>query len=79
MPACQQRNIAPDLELIIDQMVSAEEGEAELDEGIGEEDGVGLVASLLDRCTTRLPEPDNATSHYTAVCRDLVADTLELS
>ena len=36
---------------MIDLMVWAEEGEAELDEGIGEEDGVGLLASLLDRCT----------------------------
>ena len=67
----QQRTLSPDLEELIDKMISADEEDAD-DEGIGDEGCVkktGLCAHLLDLCRMHLAVKKEADSHYKSVCR----------
>ena len=68
----QQRTLSPDLEELIDKMISADEEEEGDDEGIGDEVGVkktGLCGQILELCRLHLAVKKEAESHYKSVCR----------
>ncbi|KAM8946202.1 protein spire homolog 2 [Pelodytes ibericus] len=81
----EERELSPQLEQLIDLMANSEG--ALTDEGYEdpedeEEDGsprvVRSFSAVVRLCAARLPEPQEAQSHYQAVCRALFAETVEL-
>ncbi|KPP64271.1 protein spire1-like, partial [Scleropages formosus] len=87
----EERELSPPLERLIDLMTNMTEGDSCPDEGYeateeedeGEEDLAGGCSvrryrDILKLCTSHLPSPSDAPSHYQAVCRALYAETKEL-
>ncbi|XP_018421997.1 PREDICTED: protein spire homolog 2 [Nanorana parkeri] len=83
----EERELSPQLELLIDLMAASDSESTMADEGYeGTEDEdeegpprvVRSYTAALRFCASHLPEPKEAPVHYQAVCRALFAETLEL-
>ncbi|KAI5276851.1 protein spire homolog 2 isoform X1 [Manis pentadactyla] len=91
LDASEERELSPQLERLIDLMANSDwddGGCGAADEGYGgpeeEEEAEGgpravrTFAQAMRLCAARLSDPRGAHTHYQAVCRALVAETLEL-
>ncbi|XP_062342949.1 protein spire homolog 1 [Osmerus eperlanus] len=89
----EERELSPPLEQLIDTMTNMTEAEGDLcpDEGYeateeedeGEENpsvtcNVKGLRDIITLCSSHLPSPTDAPSHYQAVCRALYTETREL-
>ncbi|KAM4612483.1 protein spire homolog 2 isoform 2-T2 [Discoglossus pictus] len=80
----EERELSPQLEQLIDLMANSDSDAVLTDEGYEDEDEEGppkvvrSFSAVLRLCAFRLPEPQEAPSHYQAVCRALFAETVEL-
>ncbi|CAB1449658.1 unnamed protein product [Pleuronectes platessa] len=79
----EERELSPPLERLIDMMTNNEETESDPcpDEGYEateEEDDIRGYRDIILICSSHLPSPSDAPSHYQAVCRALYAETREL-
>ncbi|XP_048849425.1 protein spire homolog 1-like [Brienomyrus brachyistius] len=83
----EERELSPPLEHLIDLMTNVAEGDICPDEGYeapaDEVDSANVCRvhgyrDVLKLCSSHLPSPLDAPSHYQAVCRALHAETLEL-
>ncbi|XP_077144580.1 protein spire homolog 2 [Ranitomeya variabilis] len=83
----EERELSPQLEQLIDLMAASDSEGVMTDEGYeGTEDEdeeappkvVRSFSAVLRFCASHLPEPQDASVHYQAVCRALFAETMEL-
>ncbi|XP_073515312.1 protein spire homolog 2 [Phyllobates terribilis] len=83
----EERELSPQLEQLIDLMAASDSEGVMTDEGYeGTEDEdeeappkvVRSFSAVLRFCASHLPDPQEASVHYQAVCRALFAETMEL-
>ena len=95
LPECEEPSLSSDLEQLIERMTGSDVTDAsgarsddedgERDEGIEDEDAVHdaqarfTLDTLIEECCKHLPASANASTHYKAVCRALVTESIELT
>lgn len=95
LPESEEPSLSADLEQLIERMTGSDVTDAsgahsdnddgERDEGIEEEDGSQEASgrltlnALIEHCCQHLPASTNASTHYKAVCRALVTESIELT